>query len=159
MEVGRLGTLLLFLGVHCGNLRLGQGGGQARGSSPLPPCALWEPPPRGGACSRCNLRRGEPCARCNLRRGELCGDVINVTPRQTDAGMQTRTERERDAGRGSRGTVFPASPRRILARFISQVLEHRRCHLWLCGPAQPVVSPSPAEIVSGLDGIRILWCS
>ena len=135
----------------------GHGGGQARGSSPLPRCALWEPPlgsgrwagsrlfsspsvctvgtsAAGGACSRCNLRRGEPCARCNLRRGELCGDVIHVTPRQTDAGMQTRTERERDAGRGSRGTVFPASPRRILARFISQVLEHRRCHLWpLCG--------------------------
>ena len=47
-ELGRLGALLLFLGVHCGNLRRG---GHAR-------------------------------------------DVINVTPRQTDDGMQTRTERE-----------------------------------------------------------------
>jgi hypothetical protein len=28
-----------------------------------------------------------------------------------------------------------------------------------CAVAQPVVSPSPANVVSGLDGIRILWCS
>jgi hypothetical protein len=32
MEVGRLGTLLLFLGVHCGNLR--RGGGMLEMQSP-----------------------------------------------------------------------------------------------------------------------------
>ena len=173
----------------------GDGGGQARDSSPLPRCALWEPPlgsggwagsrlfsspsvctvgtsAAGGACSRCNLHRGESCARCNLRRGELCGDVINVTPRQTDAGMQTRTERERDAGRGSRSrfevavAAVPYFPRRRVGSWhdSSQVLEHRRCHLWLCGRSHnPLCRPRlqksyRGSTVSGYCGVRDEGC-
>lgn len=67
-------------------------------------------------------------------------------------------------GRGSRGTVFPASPRRILARFISQVLEHRRCHLWLCGRSHnPLCRPRlqksyRGSTVSGYCGVRDEGC-
>jgi hypothetical protein len=148
----------------------GDGGGQARDSSPLPRCALWEPPPRGG-----HARDAISTAGSHARDVISAAGSYAETFNPCDASPNRRRYADEDGERARCGSRFevavaavPYFPHRRVGSWhdSSQVLEHRRCHLWLCGRTGSVVCLCRPRLqksyrgstVSGYCGVRDEGC-